>query len=118
MAVAHNGVTLPLIEVVSATLRHLKTSALRAISDVNGSPISADEVRLGWLHATPLTAPPPQVRWVLTVPAIWLDGAKAFMRNAAFSAGCGPQPVLRPREGADARRPRRAGSSPSASPAG
>jgi hypothetical protein len=25
---------------------------------------------------------------VLTVPAVWHDGAKGFMRNAAFLAGC------------------------------
>ena len=30
---------------------------------------------------------PGDIGWVLTVPAIWDDGAKAFMRRAAFDAG-------------------------------
>jgi hypothetical protein len=29
-----------------------------------------------------------QVRWVVTVPAVWRDVAKSFMRKAAHEAGC------------------------------
>lgn len=35
---------------------------------------------------------PPVLRWVLTVPAIWDDEARAFMRVAAEQAGIGGGP--------------------------
>jgi len=28
------------------------------------------------------------IHWVLTVPAIWADSAKQFMREAAYKVGC------------------------------
>lgn len=64
------GKTLPAVEVFAKSLWFMKTHFLRAVS-----------AHLGY-------EPHPQaVRWVLTVPAIWDDNAKQFMREAAFQGG-------------------------------
>lgn len=64
------GKTLPAVEVFAKSLWFMKTHFLRAVS-----------AHLGY-------EPHPQaVRWVLTVPAIWDDNAKQFMREAAFQVG-------------------------------
>jgi hypothetical protein len=63
---------MPLIEVVAAILQHLKETALATIRHDNP-------------HLDELTVT--QVLWVITVPAIWEEGDKQFMRQAALEAG-------------------------------
>ena len=66
---ALDGTTWSLLEVVSKTLRYVKEEALRECG-----------------RSMPSGMDPKDVQWVLTVPAIWMDGAKGFMRKAAFQA--------------------------------
>ena len=66
---ALDGSTWSLLEVVSKTLRYVKEEALRECG-----------------RSMPSGMDPKDVQWVLTVPAIWMDGAKGFMRKAAFQA--------------------------------
>ncbi|XP_052780055.1 heat shock 70 kDa protein 12A-like [Mya arenaria] len=56
--------------VFMATIRFLKDDLLKCIEDRIKECVK-----------------PEDIRWVLTVPAIWDDGAKQFMREAAESAG-------------------------------
>ena len=70
VAIDSNGRPFSLLKVVSATLCYAKEQALTELSNAMKSPVSAS-----------------QVRWVLTVPAIWTDAGKAFMRHAAVEAG-------------------------------
>lgn len=60
-----NGNTMPALTVFSASLRYLKQSLL---DDVNDGVI----ISMG------------DIKWVITVPAIWSDPAKTFMRRAAI----------------------------------
>jgi hypothetical protein len=53
--------------VFAHTLRYFRDHALRELSDGVGHRLSADDVR-----------------WVVTVPAIWRQQAKQFMREAAY----------------------------------
>jgi molecular chaperone DnaK (HSP70) len=64
-----NGRPYSLLKVVAATLRYVKQQALNELSNALPSITAA------------------QVRWVLTVPAIWTDEGKGFMRHAAVEAG-------------------------------
>ena len=64
---ATNGATVPAVTVFSHALRHFMQQALREISDQSMTPISNDDVR-----------------WVITVPAIWSAAAKQLMRQAAY----------------------------------
>lgn len=66
---ALDGSSWSLLEVVSKTLRYVKDEALRECG-----------------RSMPNGMDPKDVQWVLTVPAIWADGAKGFMRKAAFQA--------------------------------
>ncbi|CAG0894447.1 unnamed protein product [Darwinula stevensoni] len=67
---AANGAKMPAIEVFSLALEYFKDHALREISDHTGT-----------------TLEPGDVRWVVTVPAIWRQPAKQLMREAAYKAG-------------------------------
>ncbi|XP_028673559.1 heat shock 70 kDa protein 12A-like [Erpetoichthys calabaricus] len=62
---------LPALKVFSESLRYLKDHALKALSET-----VAESLVL-----------PQDVTWVLTVPAIWDNAAKDFMRQAAQKAG-------------------------------
>ncbi|CAN0224366.1 unnamed protein product, partial [Scytosiphon promiscuus] len=64
-----NKTRLPLIYVVSLALEFIKDSILERVTK--------DGIRLGAFD----------VRWVLTVPAIWSSFGKMFMRTAAHRAG-------------------------------
>ena len=55
------------LKVFAHALRHLKCHALRELSDQTGSNVAVEDVR-----------------WVVTVPAIWKQPAKQFMREAAY----------------------------------
>eukprot|EP01133_Synstelium_polycarpum_P010258 gene10258-11961_t len=60
--------TAPVTELITATLKHIKTAALEKIDPNN---------RLQ----------PDDILWVITVPAIWKDAAKLIMRQCAEKAG-------------------------------
>jgi len=64
---AANGRRFPAFKVVSMTLRFFKDHALRELSNQCGTTIDNDDVR-----------------WIITVPAIWNEQAKQFMRQAAY----------------------------------
>lgn len=60
-----HGNTMPALTVFSESLRYLKQSLLDYVND--SVIISMDDIK-----------------WVITVPAIWSDPAKTFMRRAAI----------------------------------
>ena len=64
---AANGQRFSAFNVVSLTLRFFREHALRELSHQCGTTIDNDDVR-----------------WVVTVPAIWNEQAKKFMRLAAY----------------------------------
>nr|XP_022310846.1 heat shock 70 kDa protein 12A-like isoform X2 [Crassostrea virginica] len=64
-----SGKTLPAMEVFSLSIKYLKDHCLKTICD------------RGFLRS------PKDVKFVLTVPAIWNDRSKHFMRAAAVQAG-------------------------------
>ena len=66
--VAANGKTLPALTVFSTTLRYFRDHAMRELTDATGR----SKVDVG------------DVRWVITVPAIWRQQSKQFMREAAY----------------------------------
>ncbi|CAN0502975.1 unnamed protein product, partial [Discosporangium mesarthrocarpum] len=70
VAKAVGGEKLPLIVVMTAALQCFKEDILRHLSSVFPTPQRAEDIV-----------------WVLTVPAIWDDYAKNFMRQAAHKAG-------------------------------
>jgi hypothetical protein len=53
--------------VFAMTLNYFKNHALRELTDAMGSKVLSQDVR-----------------WVITVPAIWRQRAKQFMREAAY----------------------------------
>jgi len=64
------------VVVLAHALRHFSEQALREISDQSATALSPDDVR-----------------WVVTVPAIWTAAAKQLMRQAAYDVSlsvCGP----------------------------
>ncbi|KAL6490750.1 hypothetical protein MHYP_G00010950 [Metynnis hypsauchen] len=58
------------IEVFAHALRFFREHALKEVKDQSSSVLEGDEVR-----------------WVITVPAVWRQPAKQFMREAAYLAG-------------------------------
>ena len=73
MLEASNGKSILAITVFSYALRFFKEHALQELSDQSGVKIVNDDVR-----------------WVITVPAIWKAPAKQFMRQAAYQVNyCG-----------------------------
>ncbi|XP_041369199.1 uncharacterized protein LOC121383315 isoform X2 [Gigantopelta aegis] len=67
---ASNGQAFPALTVFSYALRFFKEHALEQLSDQCGTTMLNTDVR-----------------WVITVPAIWKAPAKQFMRQAAYDAG-------------------------------
>ncbi|XP_006820024.1 heat shock 70 kDa protein 12A-like, partial [Saccoglossus kowalevskii] len=67
---AVNGKRKPAIEVFSHALRFFKEHALQELNDQLEDRIENEDIR-----------------WVITVPAIWKQPAKQFMREAAYKAG-------------------------------
>ena len=61
------GRELPLLKVVSESLKYITETMIRDIKDRIAIPLSNVE----------------EILFVLTVPAIWTDSAKNFMRDAA-----------------------------------
>ena len=64
---AANGKKLRAIEVFAHALRFFKDHCLQELSDQSSTRIANDDIR-----------------WVITVPAIWRQPAKQFMRQAAY----------------------------------
>lgn len=67
---ASNGKTHPALSVFSHALTFFKDHALQELSDQSSTTILNEDIR-----------------WVITVPAIWKAPAKQFMRQAAYQAG-------------------------------
>ncbi|KFM82149.1 Heat shock protein 12A, partial [Stegodyphus mimosarum] len=67
---AANGKSIPAVTVFSHALRYFKDHALQELSEQSATRILNEDVR-----------------WVVTVPAIWKQPAKQFMRAAAYEAG-------------------------------
>ncbi|NWS21759.1 HS12A protein, partial [Pachyramphus minor] len=67
---ATNGKKVKALEIFAYALQFFKEQALKELSDQGGSDFENTEVR-----------------WVITVPAIWKQPAKQFMRQAAYKAG-------------------------------
>ncbi|XP_019411536.1 PREDICTED: heat shock 70 kDa protein 12A isoform X2 [Crocodylus porosus] len=66
---AANGKKVKALEIFAYALQFFKEQALKELSDQAGSEFENSEVR-----------------WVITVPAIWKQPAKQFMRQAAYKA--------------------------------
>ena len=64
---AANGTAFPALIVFSLTLRYFRDHALRELTDATGAKVL-----------------PEDIRWVITVPAIWRQKAKQFIREAAY----------------------------------
>ena len=64
---ASNGKTHPALSVFSHALTFFKDHALQELSDQSSTTILNEDIR-----------------WVITVPAIWKAPAKQFMRQAAY----------------------------------
>lgn len=64
---ARNRKRLRALDIFSKALKYLKDRALERIHEQSGVEYTAKEVR-----------------WVVTVPAIWKQSAKQFMREAAY----------------------------------
>ncbi|XP_069468020.1 heat shock 70 kDa protein 12A [Ambystoma mexicanum] len=67
---AANGKKVKALEIFAYALQFFKEQAMKELSDQAGCDYSASDVR-----------------WVITVPAIWKQPAKQFMRQAAYKAG-------------------------------
>ncbi|KAK3602827.1 hypothetical protein CHS0354_026379 [Potamilus streckersoni] len=63
------GLKMPAIQVFGLAIRFLKDHLLKTL-EIRGTGLTADDIH-----------------WILTVPAIWTDSAKQFMREAANEAG-------------------------------
>ena len=68
MLEAANGKTLKALDVFSHSMRYLKDKAIHVLKSNTGDK----GLRVA------------DIQWVLTVPAIWSDAAKQFMREAAY----------------------------------
>ncbi|XP_019718778.1 heat shock 70 kDa protein 12B-like isoform X2 [Hippocampus comes] len=67
---AVNGRRVAAIEVFAHALRFFREHALKEVKEQTSSVLEGDEIR-----------------WVITVPAVWRQPAKQFMREAAYLAG-------------------------------
>ncbi|XP_061524532.1 heat shock 70 kDa protein 12B [Phycodurus eques] len=67
---AVNGRRVTAVEVFAHALRFFREHALKEVKEQTSSVLERD-----------------QVRWVITVPAVWRQPAKQFMREAAYVAG-------------------------------
>ena len=68
-AIAIDGREMPLMTVISESLRFIQDKALEKLNEQVGKVVKT------------------KIRWVLTVPALWSEEHKHFMREAAKNAG-------------------------------
>uniref|UniRef100_A0A3Q3GFH2 Heat shock 70 kDa protein 12A n=2 Tax=Kryptolebias marmoratus TaxID=37003 RepID=A0A3Q3GFH2_KRYMA len=71
---AANGKRVKALDIFAYALAFFKEQALKELSDQTGSDFDNNDVR-----------------WVITVPAIWKMPAKQFMREAAYKSGLVPR---------------------------
>jgi molecular chaperone DnaK (HSP70) len=64
-----DGRELPLMKVISESLKYIAEKGLEKLSEQVGKIVTT------------------KIRWVLTVPALWSEEHKHFMRKAAVEAG-------------------------------
>jgi molecular chaperone DnaK (HSP70) len=64
-----DGRELPLMKVISESLRYIAEKAIEKLSEQVGKVVAT------------------KIRWVLTVPALWSEEHKHFMRRATIEAG-------------------------------
>ena len=64
-----DGRELPLMKVIAESLKYIAEKAIEKLSESVGKIVST------------------KIRWVLTVPALWSEEHKHFMRKAAVEAG-------------------------------
>ena len=64
-AIAIDGRELPLMKVISESLKYIADKAIEKLTEQVGKVVKT------------------KVRWVLTVPALWAEEHKFFMRSAA-----------------------------------
>ena len=69
-AISMDGRSMPLIIVISETLKYISNCALNKLSEQVGETLHKEKIR-----------------WILTVPALWNEEHKLFMRKAAVKAG-------------------------------
>ena len=74
---AANGKHMLAIKVFAHALRFFKKHCLQELSDQSATRILNDDIR-----------------WVITVPAIWQQPAKQFMRAAAYDVSLGPRSYM------------------------
>ncbi|XP_067833369.1 LOW QUALITY PROTEIN: heat shock 70 kDa protein 12B, partial [Heptranchias perlo] len=67
---AVNGKSMKALDVFAHALRYFRKHALKELNDQFSMALDSDDIR-----------------WVITVPAIWKQPAKQFMREAAYLAG-------------------------------
>ena len=67
MITAANGASVSAIKIFSLTLRYFRDHAIQELRDATGTKIDGEDIR-----------------WVITVPAIWRQQAKQFMREASY----------------------------------
>ena len=65
-----DGRSMPLITVISETLKYISNCALNKLSEQVGETLHKEKIR-----------------WILTVPALWNEEHKLFMRKEAVKAG-------------------------------
>ena len=63
---AHNGEEFRAMTVFAACINYMREHLITTLEKTTGNAVAADKIH-----------------WVLTVPAIWNDAAKQFMREAA-----------------------------------
>lgn len=68
-AVAVDGREMPLMQVISETLRYISEKAVQKLTEQVGKIVKT------------------KIKWVLTVPALWSEEHKQFMRRACVEAG-------------------------------
>ena len=68
-AVSMDGRELPLMKVISESLRFIADKAIEKLTEQVGKVVKT------------------KIRWVLTVPALWSEEHKFFMRKAAQEGG-------------------------------
>ena len=68
-AISTDGREMPLMRVISASLNFIAEKAIEKLQEQVGKVIKT------------------KIRWVLTVPALWNEEHKQFMRRAAMEAG-------------------------------
>ena len=85
MITAANGARVSAMKVFSITLRYFRDHAIQELRDATGTKIG--HVSGAWRRVASrgnVAVLQEDIRWVVTVPAIWRQEAKQFMREAAY----------------------------------